>query len=192
MLAATRLFTRQIRLRVRIRERSGWTREKAAAFARQLDAPDRRALQEALNANSLAYQRTSESDVTPSTRQLVKWGTICGIPFVGFGLIDNCIMITAGEYIDMTIGARLGISTMAAAALGNMVSDVSGLGLAGFIETFSSKIADRTPKLSSQQVQMRKSRIAAFLGRIIGVCLGCTLGMFPLLLMPSKENADTD
>ena len=33
-----------------------------------------------------------------------------------------------GEYIDMTIGVILGISTMAAAALGNLVSDLAGLG----------------------------------------------------------------
>lgn len=33
-----------------------------------------------------------------------------------------------GEYIDITIGVTLGISTMAAAAFGNLISDLSGLG----------------------------------------------------------------
>ena len=33
-----------------------------------------------------------------------------------------------GEYIDTTLGATLGISTMAAAALGNWISDLSGIG----------------------------------------------------------------
>lgn len=32
------------------------------------------------------------------------------IPFVGFGFLDNLIMILAGEYIDTTIGLALGIS----------------------------------------------------------------------------------
>ena len=35
-----------------------------------------------------------------------------------------------GEYIDLTIGAALSISTMAAAGLGNLISDLAGLGLA--------------------------------------------------------------
>ena len=33
-----------------------------------------------------------------------------------------------GDYIDTTLGATLGISTMAAAALGNWISDLSGIG----------------------------------------------------------------
>ena len=44
------------------------------------------------------------------------------IPFVGFGIIDNAVMIMAGDYIDCTIGVALGISTMAAAGLGKSVS----------------------------------------------------------------------
>jgi hypothetical protein len=43
---------------------------------------------------------------------------------LGFGFLDNFIMIVAGEYIDLTLGVTLGISTMAAAALGKSVSAV--------------------------------------------------------------------
>lgn len=32
------------------------------------------------------------------------------LPFVGFGFLDNLIMILAGEYLDVTIGVTLGIS----------------------------------------------------------------------------------
>ena len=42
------------------------------------------------------------------------------IPFVGFGFLDNALMIIAGDYIDTTIGVALGISTMAAAGFGMM------------------------------------------------------------------------
>lgn len=35
-----------------------------------------------------------------------------------------------GEYIDWTLGVTFGISTMAAAGIGNMISDLAGLGLA--------------------------------------------------------------
>ncbi|XP_062935897.1 transmembrane protein 65 isoform X4 [Cynocephalus volans] len=50
------------------------------------------------------------------------------IPFIGFGFLDNAIMIVAGTHIELSIGIILGISTMAAAALGNLVSDLAGLG----------------------------------------------------------------
>ena len=40
------------------------------------------------------------------------------IPFIGFGFLDNALMIIAGDYIDTTIGVTLGISTMAAAGFG--------------------------------------------------------------------------
>jgi len=51
-----------------------------------------------------------------------------GLPFVGFGFLDNFIMIVAGESIETFLGASLVISTMAAAALGNTLSDVFGIG----------------------------------------------------------------
>jgi hypothetical protein len=38
-------------------------------------------------------------------------------------------MILAGDYIEQSIGFTLGISTMAAAALGVLVADVIGLGV---------------------------------------------------------------
>jgi hypothetical protein len=37
------------------------------------------------------------------------------VPFLGFGFMDNFIMILAGDQIDATFGVTLGISTMAAA-----------------------------------------------------------------------------
>lgn len=54
----------------------------------------------------------------------------------------------AGEYIDMTVGIAMGISTMAAAALGNTISDVAGVGLGGFIETMATKLGLPQNKLS--------------------------------------------
>ena len=46
------------------------------------------------------------------------------IPFIGFGFIDNVIMILAGDLIDVKLGVVMGISTIAAAGLGNLVSDM--------------------------------------------------------------------
>ena len=46
---------------------------------------------------------------------------------VGFGFMDNIIMIQAGDLIDQHLGVTLGISTLTAAALGNVCSDSSGV-----------------------------------------------------------------
>lgn len=43
--------------------------------------------------------------------------TASAIPFVGFGFLDNLIMILAGDYIDAKLGAAFAISTMAAAGV---------------------------------------------------------------------------
>jgi hypothetical protein len=37
---------------------------------------------------------------------------------VGFGIMDNFVMITAGDAIDATFGEKFAISTMAAAGFG--------------------------------------------------------------------------
>ena len=51
----------------------------------------------------------------PTSAQLRQLAIFQAMPFIGFGFLDNFIMIVAGEYIDMHIGATLSISTMAAA-----------------------------------------------------------------------------
>lgn len=63
----------------------------------------------------------------PTAEQLRNLGLKIGIPFVGFGFLDNAIMICAGDTIDAAFGATLGLSALAAAGLGNLVSDVVGI-----------------------------------------------------------------
>lgn len=54
----------------------------------------------------------------------------------------------AGEEIDATLGVKLGFSTLASAGLGNLVSDVAGIGFAEQLEVFcSSKLPLRMIKL---------------------------------------------
>ncbi|XP_049489461.1 transmembrane protein 65 isoform X2 [Panthera uncia] len=82
------------------------------------------------------------------------------IPFIGFGFLDNAIMIVAGTHIEMSIGIILGISTMAAAALGNLVSDLAGLGLAGYVEALASRLGLSIPDLTPKQVDMWQTRVS--------------------------------
>ncbi|GMH41478.1 hypothetical protein BSKO_09388 [Bryopsis sp. KO-2023] len=112
-----------------------------------------------------------------------------GIPYVGFGFLDNFIMITAGEEIEKAFGVALGLSTMGAAALGNMFSDIAGIWMAETIEQRSKRIKSlQPPRLSHVQEAMMSVRVAKSGGAIIGVVLGCTLGMIPLLYYSSKGN----
>lgn len=70
----------------------------------------------------------------PTKSQLFRLALIAGIPFVGFGFVDNAIMLLAGDAIDASLGMKLGISTLAAAGLGNLISDVLGIGAGEMIE----------------------------------------------------------
>lgn len=48
-------------------------------------------------------------------------------------------MILAGDMIDTSLGVTLGISTMCAAAIGNIVSDVAGVVLGTVVEDFCAR-----------------------------------------------------
>nr|XP_006123648.2 transmembrane protein 65 isoform X1 [Pelodiscus sinensis] len=109
------------------------------------------------------------------------------IPFVGFGFLDNAIMIAAGTQIELSIGVVLGITTMAAAALGNLVSDLAGLGLAGYVEALASRMGLSIPDLTPKQADMWQTRLSAHVGKAIGVTIGCLLGMFPLFFFGDEE-----
>lgn len=62
------------------------------------------------------------------------------LPFLGFGFFDNALMLVFGDLFDCYLGASLGISTLAAAAMGNIVGDVSGIWLGGTVEYFVGKV----------------------------------------------------
>ncbi|KAL6489082.1 hypothetical protein MHYP_G00028230 [Metynnis hypsauchen] len=109
------------------------------------------------------------------------------IPFIGFGFLDNAIMIVAGTQIELSIGVILGISTMAAAALGNLVSDLAGLGLAGYVEALACRLGMQIPDLSPKQADMWQTRVSSHTGKAIGVSIGCILGMFPLLFFKDDD-----
>uniref|UniRef100_A0A182VU27 Transmembrane protein 65 n=1 Tax=Anopheles minimus TaxID=112268 RepID=A0A182VU27_9DIPT len=117
-------------------------------------------------------------------------GLVNALPFIGFGFLDNFTMIIAGDYIEHTLGLFMCISTMAAAALGNTISDVIGIGSAFYVEKLAEMSGVKPPKLSPIQLEMKASRRAANLGRVLGITIGCLLGMCPLLFM--KEDKDKD
>ncbi|XP_047015713.1 transmembrane protein 65 isoform X1 [Ictalurus punctatus] len=126
----------------------------------------------------------------PSTSQLRYVLLHNAIPFVGFGFLDNAIMIAAGTQIELSIGVTFGISTMAAAALGNLVSDLAGLGLAGYVEALAARLGMQIPDLTPKQVDMWQTRLSSHMGKAIGVTIGCLLGMFPLFFLGDEDEEE--
>ncbi|XP_031849623.1 uncharacterized protein LOC116434887 isoform X2 [Nomia melanderi] len=116
----------------------------------------------------------------PSTKNLVLVAIANAIPFIGFGFLDNFIMIIAGDQIETMLNKKFPISTMAAAALGNTVSDIIGIGSVHYVELFAQKIGFQAPKLTSIELNLPKTKLAANVGRVIGVTIGCIIGMSPI------------
>lgn len=56
------------------------------------------------------------------------------------------------KYKLQKLGVMLCISTMASAALGNLISDVAGVGLAHYVEIGVSKLGLKHPVLTAQQL----------------------------------------
>uniref|UniRef100_A0A286XX10 Transmembrane protein 65 n=1 Tax=Cavia porcellus TaxID=10141 RepID=A0A286XX10_CAVPO len=113
------------------------------------------------------------------------------IPFVGFGFLDNAIMIVAVmiyyDFFDYSVTIYLSVFKFLAAALGNLVSDLAGLGLAGYVEALASRLGLSIPDLTPKQVDMWQTRVSTHLGKAVGVTIGCILGMFPLIFFGGGE-----
>ncbi|XP_053673653.1 uncharacterized protein LOC128723914 [Anopheles nili] len=137
-------------------------------------------------------KKFAETVPVPPTSDLMKLGLVNALPFIGFGFLDNFTMIIAGDYIEHTLGLFMCISTMAAAALGNTISDVIGIGSAFYVEKVAEMSGVKPPKLSPIQLEMKASRRAANLGRVVGITIGCLLGMCPLLFMKEDKEKEKD
>jgi hypothetical protein len=145
----------------------------------------------ALSRESVAQTKVGAEASTimePSRNDLKIHALTCGIPFIGFGIMDNAILIWAGDQIDTHLGVMFGISTLCAAAIGNIISDIAGVGLGAYIEDFCATRL-RLPKVnfSNSQRNLRSVRGAGQLGNVLGLTIGCIIGMFPLLFIDTEE-----
>ncbi|VWU48492.1 conserved protein, unknown function [Hepatocystis sp. ex Piliocolobus tephrosceles] len=105
------------------------------------------------------------------------------IPFIFFGFVDNTFMIIAGDLFDSTFCIFLGFSTMAAAGLGNLTSDVLGIFIGGYIEKIIVHIGFPKITLTNKQLKMNRTRKYYYMGSATGIAIGCLLGMAPLLFI---------
>ncbi|XP_038215462.1 uncharacterized protein LOC119834966 [Zerene cesonia] len=127
----------------------------------------------------------------PTTKELLHLSLANSIPFIGFGFLDNFIMIIAGDRIESSMSAYITLSTMAAAALGNTFSDVIGIGSSYYVERAAALLGLGAPALSPVQLDMPVSRRFANVGRVLGITLGCFLGMTPLLFKDDEKKPET-
>ncbi|XP_023941117.1 uncharacterized protein LOC112048015 [Bicyclus anynana] len=126
----------------------------------------------------------------PTTKELLHLSLANSIPFIGFGFLDNFIMIIAGDSIESSMSAYITLSTMAAAALGNTFSDVIGIGSSYYVERAAVLLGLGAPKLSPVQLDMPVSRRFSNMGRVLGITLGCFLGMTPLLFKDDEKKPE--
>lgn len=105
---------------------------------------------------------------------------------VGFGFMDNTILIRAGDAIDNALGDKFGLTGLECAACGQVLSDFSGVLFGGVIESMSRRFI-LPPALTGTQHALRITQIAGTAGAAIGVVIGCVLGMGNLLVMDLKE-----
>ncbi|EFO92275.1 CRE-TAG-321 protein [Caenorhabditis remanei] len=162
------------------------TPDDAMEIASRLSASEQLMLKTALDDCLTKKEKGKVEDLTPE--QVKGIFLVNSIPFIGFGVLDNMIMILAGEYIDQQLGAVLAISTMAAAALGNLISDIAGVGLAHYVEVAVQRVGIKHPVLTAAQLDSGKARFATNAARAAGLTVGCLIGMFPLLFFDDDDD----
>ena len=130
---------------------------------------------------------TSIAVEEPTHRQLLIVALRSAIPTVGFGFMDNIVMIQAGDLIDNSIGVTFGLSTLTAAGFGQCISDVAGFTSGGIVDAAVSKLNMPTHGLSQAQLGLRSARIYHTAGGCVGVVVGCLLGMCSLFFMDTDK-----
>ena len=92
-------------------------------------------------------------------------------------------MIQAGDLIDGSLGVTFGLSTLTAAAIGQIFSDVSGVCFGSTVDALFAKVGLESAGLTVAQAQLRHVKLLSTGSAAVGVTIGCLLGMTSLLFM---------
>ena len=130
-----------------------------------------------------------EASNPPTRSQLRRAALQAALPFIVFGFLDNAIMIVSGQYIEnLILRMTLGIGTMTAAAIGNILADMCSVGIADRVENLFLSMGLPALNLSLAQKKFKITKQAVLWGRVLGIFVGCTLGMAPLLFTKSSKS----
>ena len=141
--------------------------------------------------STLHLEAKDEQAKPPTTSQLKRVVMQAALPFIVFGFLDNAIMIMSGQYIERVIlRMALGIGTMTAAAVGNILADMFSVGIADRVENLFVTMGLPAIELTSAQAKLKVTKLAVLWGRVLGIFVGCTLGMAPLLFTNSSNNCN--
>jgi hypothetical protein len=108
---------------------------------------------------------------------------------IGFGLMDQTIMLQAGNAIDCTLGVTFGLSTLAAAAFGQVCSDASGVLFGGTLESLAAGAGLPRAELTAEQRGLTLVKNVRLAGNFFGVILGCCLGLLNLLFIDTARSS---
>lgn len=98
-------------------------------------------------------------------------------------------MIWAGNWIDMTIGVKFGLSTLAAAAMGQIVANSTSVIFGDTVEGIMRSMGLlMSSGLSSLQRRLPTARRVGVLGSLFGVTIGAALGLVNLLLVDTDRS----
>jgi len=112
-----------------------------------------------------------------------------GLPFIGFGMMDQTVMIQAGNVIDCTIGVTFGLSTLSAAAVGGLISNVCGILFGGTLESAAKAAGLPSSNLTAAQRALPYVKINRLFSQALGVLLGCTLGLVNLFFIDHEKSS---
>jgi hypothetical protein len=129
------------------------------------------------------------ADAAPTRQQLWAVFVQAAVPMVGFGFMDQTVMLQAGHAIDCTIGVTFGLSTLTAAAFGQVCSDASGVLFGGTLESLANRAGLPQAGLSVVQRSLPIIKQTKLAGSFVGVILGCTLGLFNLFLIDTDRSS---
>merc|ERR550532_1028042 len=101
-------------------------------------------------------------------------------PWLGLASLIT-FFILAGDYLDTHLCVHLGLSTMFAAALGNIVSDIGGITFGGYLELLGNSLGLKHHNMSIAQLRTWTAWFVKYTAMMLGISTGCIIGMFPFV-----------
>lgn len=98
------------------------------------------------------------------------------------------VLIQAGNAIDCTLGVTFGLSTLSAAAVGGLVSNVSGVLFGGTLGSAAKAAGLPSSNLTAAQRSLPYVKRNRLFSQAVGVFLGCLLGLSNLIFIDHERS----